>query len=79
MAPEVRNVVLDRAHEHEAGHQAASQATAVQHLKRWTDDDDATLIERAGEPVHVIARDLGRTPWAARGRRWKLRGRGLMD
>lgn len=78
MAPEARNRVLDRAHEHEADHQAASQALAVRHRARWTEDDDAILIEPAGEPAHAIARDLGRTLWAVRSRRLKLRQRGAL-
>lgn len=79
MSPEARNVRLDRAHEHEAEHQAVSQKTAVQHMSRWTAEEEAVLIERAGEPLHLLARDLGRTLWAARARRWKLRQRGLLD
>lgn len=79
MPAEARNVVLDRAHEHEAGHQAASQASATQHMSRWTDDEDVVLIERAGEPLHRLARDLGRTLWGVRGRRWKLRQRGVLE
>ena len=78
MPAEARNVVLDRAHENEADHQAESRKTAVQQLSRWTADDDAVLIERAGEPLHILARELGRTLWAARSRRWKLRQRGAL-
>ncbi|CAA9265689.1 MAG: hypothetical protein AVDCRST_MAG93-2398, partial [uncultured Chloroflexia bacterium] len=58
---------------------AASLASAVQHTSRWSEDDDAVLIERTGEPVHRIAHDLGRTLWAVRARRWRLRQRGLLD
>lgn len=79
MTPEARNVILDRVHEHEANHQEASRTTAVQHMSRWTADEDAALIERAGEPVHLLARDLGRTLYAVRARVWKLRERGLLD
>lgn len=74
-APEERNVVLDRTHAHEAEHQAASQRTAVHPKSRWTKDDDTVLLNRADEPVHVIARDLGRTLRAVRARRWRLRQR----
>ncbi len=79
MPPEACNVILDRLHQHQAEHQAASQKRAVQHMTRWTADQDAELIERSGEPLHVLARDLGRTLLAVQARRWKLRGRGLLD
>lgn len=79
LSTEARNAILDRAHEHEAEHQAASQKTAVQHMSRWTEEEEAVLIERGGEPLHSIARDLGRTLWAVRARRWKLRERGLLE
>jgi biotin operon repressor len=79
MTPEARNVILDRAHEHEAEHQVASQKRAVQHMSRWTADEDAALSERAGEPVHLLARDLGRTLYAVRARVRTLRERGLLD
>ena len=79
LSPEARNVALERAHDHEANHLAASQKSAVQHVSRWTAEDDAVLIERAGEPLHILARDLGRTLWAARSRRWKLRQRGELE
>ncbi len=79
MPVEARNVVLDRAHEHEAERQAASQASAVQHKARWTEDEDAVLIERAGEPLHILARELGRTLWAILARRWKLRRQGVLE
>ena len=79
MPVEERNVILDRAHAREAEHQAASQRTAVQHTSRWSEDDDAALIERTGEPLHVLAHELGRTLWAVRSHRWKLRQRGVLD
>lgn len=79
MPPEARNVILDRAHDDEAEHQAASQKTAVQHMSRWKEHEEAVLIDRAGEPLHLLARDLGRTLWAVRARVWKLRERGLLD
>lgn len=75
MPAEARNIVLGRAHDHEAQHQAA----AVKHKSRWTADEDAALIDRAGEPVHLLASDPGRRLWAVCGRRWKLRQRGLLD
>jgi hypothetical protein len=51
----------------------------VQHMTRWTEGEDAVLIHRAGEPLHVLARDLGRTLYAVRARVWNLRDRGMLD
>ena len=50
----------------------------MQHMTRWTTEEEAVLIERAGEPLHVLARDLGRTLLAVQARRWKLRERGVL-
>lgn len=79
MPPERRNVVLDRLHDHEAEHQTASQRTAAQHFSRWTPEEEAMLVERAGEPAYRLAHDLGRTLYAVRARKWRLRERGLLD
>jgi len=79
MPTEARNIILDRAHEHDANHQEASRTAAVQHMARWTADEEAVLIKRMGEPVHLLARDLGRTLYAVRARLGKLRERGLLD
>ena len=79
MPCEARNILLDRLHDHQADHQAASLMTAKQHMTRWTADEDTMLVERAGEPLHMLARDLGRTLLAVQSRRWKLRDRGLLD
>ena len=45
---------------------------------RWTDADDLELIDRADEPAHVLAVDLGRTLFAVRSRRHVLRRRGRL-
>lgn len=49
---------------------------ARSHGRRWTAADDRVLIERADEPAHVLAIDLGRTLFAVRSRRHILRERG---
>lgn len=52
--------------------------SARSHGRRWTDADDQALIERAGEPAHVLAVALGRTLFAVRTRRHLLRQRGTL-
>ena len=51
----------------------------MHHIACWTPKEEAVLIERAGEPLHVLARDLGRTLYAVRARVWKLWECGLLD
>lgn len=53
-------------------------SSARAHGRRWTAMDDQALIERADEPAHVLAVDLGRTLFAVRTRRHTLRQRGML-
>jgi hypothetical protein len=76
---ERRNVVLERWHEHQYDHQAETAKAATRHAARWTEYEDTVLIERNGEPLHVLAYDLGRTLWAVKDRRQSLRRRGLLN
>lgn len=55
-----------------------TMATARSSGRRWTDVEDLELLERADEPAHVLAVDLGRTLSAVRSRRHVLRWRGRM-
>lgn len=54
-----------------------TMATARSSGRRWT-DSEFELLERAGEPAHVLAVDLGRTLFAVRSRRHVLRRRGRL-
>ncbi len=44
----------------------------------WSEADDALLIARAGDPDREVAIALGRTLWAVRTRKMRLRDRGLL-
>jgi DNA-directed RNA polymerase specialized sigma24 family protein len=41
----------------------------------WTEDEDRVILERAGNPAYEVALALGRTLWAVRHRRSRLRKR----
>lgn len=42
-------------------HQASSHEAASQHMSRWAADEESALIEHDGGPLHLFARELGRT------------------
>ena len=51
---------------------------ATQTGRPWREADDALLIARAGDPDREVAIALGRTLWAVRTRKMRLRDRGLL-
>ncbi|MBA2276237.1 MAG: hypothetical protein H0W06_00620 [Chloroflexia bacterium] len=69
---------MARARAFDDEHQPASIAAATQSQTRWTDDEDAVLIERHDAHAYVLARELRRTLYSVRHRRDRLRRRGLL-
>ena len=53
--------------------QEFTRRAAERHKDAWTEDEDRYVLDRAGTTVREVALALGRTAWAVRQRRWKLR------
>jgi len=73
MPAERRAELLDRAHEADQDGYAITLARADSSGKFWTEDEDRYLFEHPREPARDIGLKLGRTLWAVRSRRMRLR------
>jgi hypothetical protein len=70
---ERRVALLDRAHEADQDGYAITLARANSSGALWTDDEDRYILEHPHQPARDIGLKLGRTLWAVRGRRMRLR------
>jgi len=74
MSDEERLARIDRAHRHTEAKQAETQPGAINRGSRWDPSDDARLMAEDAPPDYVLAKELGRSLHAVRGRKQRLRG-----
>jgi len=55
---------------------AVTRRAAERHRDAWTEADDRYILEHLGTASREVGLALGRTSWAVRQRRWRLRRRG---
>ena len=71
----IRQAQLAKVHQADARDYPVTLARASARGSRWTADEDAIVLKRLGDPARDVALQLGRTLWAVRGRRVRLRSR----
>ncbi|MBI2912015.1 MAG: hypothetical protein HYY05_07715 [Chloroflexi bacterium] len=70
---ELRNAMLARAHAADQRDYPLTLEEANRSGDRWTEEEDGTILARLRDPARDVALALGRTLWAVRNRRVRLR------
>ena len=71
----IRQAQLAKVHQADARDYPVTLARASARGSRWTADEDTIVLKRLGDAARDVALELGRTLWAVRGRRVRLRSR----
>lgn len=79
LSPEQKATKLDAAHEFEFDKQQELLDKATNQFARWTEDEEAFLLQNRHRTAYVLAEELGRSLYAVRMRIAVLRRRGLIE